>query len=78
MDTKTQLKNVANMRIVRYQYLPEFAKHVGLGEENVTDTGVIAQEVQNLIPEAVQEAGDIVLPGGQHIENFLVVNKVRV
>lgn len=64
------------MRIVRYQYLPEFARHIGLTEENATSTGVIAQEVQTLIPDAVQEAGDIVLPNGQHIENFLVVNKV--
>ncbi|GFR22083.1 myelin regulatory factor [Trichonephila clavata] len=78
VDTKEQLKNVANMRIVRYKFLPEFAKHIGLGEENPTSTGVIAQEVQTLIPDAVQEAGDIVLPNGQHIENFLVVNKERI
>ncbi|XP_042901013.2 myelin regulatory factor [Parasteatoda tepidariorum] len=78
VDTKEQLKNVASMRIVKYQYLPEFAKHVGLGEESTTSTGIIAQEVQNLIPDAVQGAGDIVLPDGQHIENFLVVNKDRI
>ncbi|GFU04838.1 myelin regulatory factor [Nephila pilipes] len=78
VDTKEQLKNVANMRIVRYKFLPEFAKHIGLGEENPTTTGIIAQEVQNLIPDAVQEAGDIVLPNGQHISNFLVVNKERI
>ncbi|KAG8196834.1 hypothetical protein JTE90_027547 [Oedothorax gibbosus] len=78
VDTKEQLKNVANMRIVRYKYLPEFAKHVGLGEGNPTSTGVIAQEVQNLIPDAVQGAGDITLPDGQQIENFLVVNKDRI
>ncbi|KFM63814.1 Myelin regulatory factor, partial [Stegodyphus mimosarum] len=78
VDTKEQLKNVANMRIVRYQYLPEFAKHIGLGEESSTSTGIIAQEVQTLIPDAVQGAGDILLPNGQHIENFLVVNKERI
>lgn len=65
------------MRIVRYQYRPEFAEHIGLREGNRTSTGVIAQEVQTLIPEAVQEAGDVVLPDGQQIQNFLVVNKVR-
>ncbi|XP_054717587.1 myelin regulatory factor-like [Uloborus diversus] len=78
VDTKEQLKNVANMRIVRYQFLPEFAKHIGIGVENTTSTGVIAQEVQNLIPDAVQGAGDILLPSGEHIENFLVVNKERI
>lgn len=65
------------MRIVKYQYLPEFAKQIGLDDANATNTGVIAQEVQNLIPDAVQEAGDIVLPSGKYIENFLVVNKVE-
>ncbi|GIY91367.1 myelin regulatory factor [Caerostris extrusa] len=77
VDTKEQLKNVANMRIVRYQYLPEFANHIGLSE-NPTSTGVIAQEVQTLIPDAVQEAGDVVLSDGRNIKNFLVVNKERI
>lgn len=42
-----------------------------------TDTGVIAQEVRRVIPEAVKEAGDVTLPNGDTIPKFLVVNKVR-
>jgi hypothetical protein len=65
--------------VVRYQYAPEFALHAGLAADpNVTtaDTGVIAQDVQRVLPEAVHAAGDIILPNGRRIDNFLVVNKV--
>lgn len=74
-DTRKQLYNVKNLRVVRYQLTPDFAQHSGL-EKTSVDTGVIAQEVQKVLPEAVQPAGDIELPNGQRIENFLVVNKV--
>lgn len=38
--------------------------------------GVIAQEVKEILPEAVKDTGDIVFANGKTIENFLVVNKV--
>lgn len=41
------------------------------------DIGVIAQEVAQVLPEAVSAAGSIILPNGKSIDNFLVVNKVR-
>ena len=65
--------------MVRYQYVPEFAVHAGLPADPIaaSDTGVLAQDVQRVLPEAVQAAGDIVLPSGRRIDNFLVVNKVR-
>lgn len=77
MDTREQLRNVQQLRVVRYRYAPEFAQHSGLDIKQ-EDTGVIAQEVQQILPEAVLPAGDIVLPNGQRIENFLVVNKERI
>lgn len=76
MDTKEQLKNVQQLRVVRYKYNPEFAKMLGLAENEAMDTGVIAQEVQKILPEAVKETGDIELANGDKIDNFLVVNKV--
>ncbi|XP_077517879.1 uncharacterized protein LOC144128387 isoform X3 [Amblyomma americanum] len=76
LDTKDQLKNVAKMRIVRYRYIPEFVDQAGLSE--ATDTGVLAQEVQQILPDAVREGGDVVLSNGDCIENFLVVNKERI
>lgn len=41
-------------------------------------TGVIAQEFQEVLPDAVRETGDVELPNGQKIDNFLVVDKVRI
>lgn len=118
------------MRLVHYQYKPEFAATVGI--ENTAETGnipqlsclslptslhssiiasifhrfsaawtsfisylvspavkmktfarfvcplagVIAQEVQQILPEAVKEGGDVVCANGETIANLLVVNKV--
>lgn len=42
----------------------------------MSDTGVIAQEVAEIIPEAVSATGDITLENGKTVNNFLVVNKV--
>lgn len=78
VDTREQLRNVQQLRVVKYQYTPDFALHCGLGVKQQEDTGVIAQEVQQILPEAVLPAGDIILPNGQRIENFLVVNKERI
>lgn len=78
VDTREQLKNVSNMRIVRYQFKPSFAKEVGISTTELNGTGVLAQEVQKILPEAVKETGDIVLCDGETIENFLVVNKDRI
>lgn len=44
----------------------------------VIDTGVIAQEVREVLPDAVLEAGSVLLPSGEIIDNFLLVNKDRI
>lgn len=82
LDTREQLRNVQRLRVVRYQYARDYCHHAGIGdmcgqEPAILDTGLIAQEVQRVLPEAVTSAGNLVLPGGRHIDNFLVVNKVR-
>ena len=73
-NTREQLKNIEQIRVVKYRYAAEFAEEVGIKE----DTGVIAQEIQEILPDAVRPGGDVVLPNGEVIENFLVVNKVNV
>ncbi|KAI8128675.1 Myelin regulatory factor [Lucilia cuprina] len=82
LDTSVQLRNLQKIRIVRYRLEPQFALHAGLkGHKDtgeIVDTGVIAQEVREVIPDAVQEAGSVVLPNGNVIENFLLVNKDRI
>ena len=77
VDTKEQLRNVAALRVVHYNYTDQFAETAGLRKDERADTGVIAQEVKIIIPEAVRPAGNIILPDGSQIENFLVVNKVN-
>lgn len=71
LDTAEQLANVRRIRVVKYRYEPEFARHSGLmggsgGDgEPVLDTGVIAQEVREVLPDAVREAGSVWLSSGQ-------------
>ncbi|XP_053252740.1 myelin regulatory factor isoform X2 [Podarcis raffonei] len=76
VDTTEQLKRISRMRLVHYNYKPEFAATVGL--ENTSETGVIAQEVREILPEAVKDTGDMVFTSGRTVENFLVVNKERI
>uniref|UniRef100_A0AAX7TSJ5 Myelin regulatory factor n=1 Tax=Astatotilapia calliptera TaxID=8154 RepID=A0AAX7TSJ5_ASTCA len=76
VDTTDNLKRISQMRLVHYQYKPEFAATVGI--ENTAETGVIAQEVQQILPEAVKEGGDVVCANGETISNLLVVNKERI
>ncbi|KAM5247271.1 myelin regulatory factor [Ctenodactylus gundi] len=77
VDTTEQLRRISRMRLVRYRYKPEFAASAGL-EAAAPETGVIAQEVRDILPEAVKDTGDLVFANGKTIENFLVVNKDRI
>ncbi|PNJ22069.1 MYRF isoform 4 [Pongo abelii] len=65
------------MRLVHYRYKPEFAASAGI-EATAPETGVIAQEVKEILPEAVKDTGDMIFANGKTIENFLVVNKERI
>ncbi|XP_018568182.1 myelin regulatory factor isoform X2 [Anoplophora glabripennis] len=76
-NTAEQLKNVQKLRVVRYEYEPALASQLSRGDQ-CTDTGVIAQEVAQVLPEAVKPAGNLLLENGISIENFLVVNKERI
>ncbi|KAM6321775.1 myelin regulatory factor [Podargus strigoides] len=76
VDTTEQLKRISRMRLVHYSYKPEFAATVGI--DNTSETGVIAQEVKEILPEAVKDTGDLVFSNGKTLENFLVVNKERI
>ena len=39
-------------------------------------SGILAQDVLDILPDAVRETGDITLENGETLENFLIVNKV--
>lgn len=76
IDTREQLKNIAQLKVYKYTFKDDFAEFAGLSDDDRLDTGVLAQEVSQVLPDAVRETGDVLLPGGQRIDNFLVVNKV--
>ncbi|KFV45051.1 Myelin regulatory factor-like, partial [Tyto alba] len=73
VDTNEQLRRITQMRLVEYDYKPEFASVMGI--KNTRETGIIAQEVKELLPQAVREVGDVACNGGEKIENFLMVDK---
>ncbi|KAG7255939.1 hypothetical protein CRUP_003710, partial [Coryphaenoides rupestris] len=52
VDTTDNLKHISQMRLVHYHFKPEFAASVGI--ENTAQTGLIAQEVQQILPEATR------------------------
>ncbi|XP_071122757.1 myelin regulatory factor-like isoform X3 [Mytilus edulis] len=78
VNSKDQLKNVAQLNIYKYKYKEDFADTVGMPEHQRHDTGVLAQEVQNVLPDAVMETGDVALNSGKQVNNLLVVNKDRI
>ncbi|KAF4114449.1 hypothetical protein G5714_004672 [Onychostoma macrolepis] len=76
VDSTEQLKRIAQMRIVEYDYKPEFASRMGIDQHH--ETGIIAQEVKELLPSAVREMGDITCVNGEKIDNFLMVDKEQI
>jgi len=77
LDTREQLENISKVKVYKYSFKEEFAEYAGLSDDDRTETGVLAQEISRILPDAVRDTGDIMLPGGERINNFLVVNKVR-
>ena len=76
VDSKEQLKKVSEMKIYNYKFSDDYADHVGMPESHRKDTGVIAQEIREVLPDAVRETGDLKLSSGSEVKNLLVVNKV--
>jgi Myelin regulatory factor ICA domain len=47
-------------------------------EHDFIDTGVIAQEIQKILPDAVRQQKGRILVNGEFIEDFLLINKDRI
>ncbi|CAF0786851.1 unnamed protein product [Brachionus calyciflorus] len=75
IDALKALENLSKLKVYKYDFKKEFSDvNGGL----VNDYGLLAQHVQEIIPEAVVETGDVVLANGDVIPNFLNVNKNRI
>ena len=69
------------IQVVEYQYKPEYlAKFTDEERAHMKkkQTGVIAQDLKLVLPDAVESGGDIVLGSGTEINNMLIVNKDRL
>ncbi|VDN56385.1 unnamed protein product [Dracunculus medinensis] len=58
VDTKDAMSRLSQIRVVGYSYKPEIAVQWGLSEENRHRVGVIAQELAEILPDAVTDNGD--------------------
>ncbi|XP_061662410.1 myelin regulatory factor-like protein isoform X2 [Syngnathoides biaculeatus] len=76
VDPEEQLRRITQMRVVEFDYKPEFASSMGI--EHTHCTGVLAQEVKELLPSAVKEVGRVRCHDGREIDNFLLVDKEQI
>ena len=72
-----QLQNISKLKVYLYQFTDAFADYAGLPDQARRDTGVLAQDVKEVLPDAVQQSHNVTLPTGDVIHDFLVVNKVK-
>ncbi|KAK0396899.1 hypothetical protein QR680_001902 [Steinernema hermaphroditum] len=56
-ETKDALQNLQNIQIVHFEYKPDLAEEWGLNEENRHRVGVIAQDLEKVLPDAVRSNG---------------------
>jgi hypothetical protein len=52
--------------------------HIFSGLANRSQTGVIAQEIQKILPDAVSSSGPYLLNNGELIDDMLIVDKDRL
>lgn len=77
LDQQQQLRNIRDLKLYKYNLTKSWCEHTGRKE--TTDYGVLAQELQQILPEAVTETrAPINLADGSTIHGLLTVNKERV
>lgn len=78
LDARQQLQNIRDLPMYGYQLRPEFADVAGRAEGDRYEAGVMAQDVQRVMPDAVRTNGSVTLADGNVVEDLLVVNRERV
>eukprot|EP00730_Choanoeca_flexa_P001087 TRINITY_DN10474_c0_g1_i2.p1 TRINITY_DN10474_c0_g1~~TRINITY_DN10474_c0_g1_i2.p1 ORF type:complete len:900 (+),score=244.75 TRINITY_DN10474_c0_g1_i2:41-2701(+) len=76
-STKQQLDNVRKLNLYHYALKPAWAEAAGRSQGDRAETGVLAQELQEVLPDAVRTHGSVDF-GDEHVDDLLVVNKERV
>eukprot|EP00038_Savillea_parva_P009941 m.186824 g.186824 ORF g.186824 m.186824 type:complete len:509 (+) comp16881_c0_seq1:160-1686(+) len=78
-NSDKQLANVRRLSLYKYDLRPEWANSVGIDPSDALGhTGVLAQELAEVLPDAVRVTGDRVLTTGERVDKLLVVNKDRL
>mmetsp|Transcript_23760 Transcript_23760/g.62103 ORF Transcript_23760/g.62103 Transcript_23760/m.62103 type:complete len:723 (-) Transcript_23760:134-2302(-) len=79
MDGEKQLENVRALRLYEYEVRESWAEAAGRDTDNRREVGVIAQNVQRVLPDAVTESGaNFELQDGSKVDNLLIVDKDRI
>jgi len=76
LDSNAQLANISRLKVYSYNFTDDYAAYAGLPSSARQDTGVLAQDVRDVLPDAVMPTHSVTLPSGDVIKDFLVVNKV--
>jgi hypothetical protein len=65
---------------VSFEVYPEFYNNfdVFLGFHHFDHTGIIAQDIRKILPDAVSSSGPYMLSSGEEIDDMLIVNKDRL
>eukprot|EP00039_Didymoeca_costata_P025317 m.12950 g.12950 ORF g.12950 m.12950 type:complete len:548 (-) comp4759_c0_seq1:47-1690(-) len=76
VNTSHCLRNICAMSFYTYQFTSAWAETKGVtqGEQ----CGVLAQELQTILPDAILEQGDHALKDGSEVDSLLCVNKDRL
>jgi len=73
------MENISKLKVYSYKFTDEYADYAGLPDTARHDTGVLAQDVKEILPDAVvSQTQPVTLPTGDVIHDFLVVNKVHL
>ena len=75
-EEKHRKSNFSNFIVSLHNYIVQFQTTTGM--EGVPHTGVIAQDVQKVLPDAVSSGGQMFLSNGEEIGDMLIVNKDRL
>lgn len=78
LDTAAQLANVRRMPIYRYRLKDAWARTCGREGAEANECGVLAQEVQRVLPDAVRVSNTLEMKDGSRVPELLVVNKERL
>lgn len=78
-DNSEQLENIKKMRLYEYNVRESWAEAAGRDTDDRHEVGVIAQNVQQVLPDAVKETGaNFHLKDGTTVDNLLIVDKDRI